>query len=87
MITAFLKMSRKYEKGFRYCQETIPVGETSRSRCNTLHLIKVLQTLIGCGTFFYRHSGPTDLKELFDEPNVEGVHKLLNGAVTGPALR
>ena len=41
-----------------------PVGETSWSRCN----IKVLRTLLGCGTFFYRHSGSTDLKEVFDGP-------------------
>ena len=45
-----------------------PVGETSRSRCNTLNLIKVRRTLRGCGAFFYRHSGPTDLKEVFDRP-------------------
>ena len=56
-------------KGFREIPNDAvsSVGETSWSRCNnTINLIKVLRTLLGCGTFVYRHSGPTDLKEVFD---------------------
>ena len=34
----------------------------------------------GCGTFFYRHLGPTDLKEVFDGPqHGEGQALALRG--------